>query len=120
MNIERESILKACAVLDLLEAGWEPGEVELASACYVDRWALLPASDGGPLLIIGYAPNLPASSRIFVAPVFAIDRKAKWAWIADEWVVVGEPLDEASGMDDETVQDLMSAWLRDELKRTFA
>lgn len=120
MNVERESVLKACAVLDLLEAGWEPGEVELASACYVERWGLLPASDGGPFLIIGYAPNRPQSARIVVAPVFAIDRKAKWAWIADEWVVVGEPLDDVADMKDETVQALMSAWLREELKRTFA
>ncbi len=55
-----------------------------------------------------------------MAPVFAINREAKWAWIADEWVVVGEMLDEAFNLDAEAIQGAMAAWLRVEMNRAMA
>lgn len=120
LDVGRESVIKACAVFDLLEAGWRPGTVELKCARQVERWGLLPATEESPAMLMGFAPSLSPASRIFIAPLFAIDRKARWAWIADEWIVVGEPLEGTAEPDVDGVTSAMTAWARCELSRASA
>jgi len=113
--IDRKRLLEAAAILDLLAAGWRPGNGELDSARYVENWGILQSQRGAPLRIIGFARSLPVRCRIFTAAIIAIDDATNWARTLDEWIVLGEALDEAPAIDAAVIRHGTTAWLHGEL-----
>jgi hypothetical protein len=114
-SIHRDSLLRVSAIVDLLDAGWRPGNGELGTARSVEKWGILPSNDGAPFRIIGFARSLPVRCRIFIEPVFAIDRSEKWARILDEWIVIGDPLAGSPDFDPAEIRDAAMAWLHGKL-----
>ncbi len=114
--IDRERLLEVAAIVDLLEAGWRPGNAELASARHVERWGFLPSHDGAPFRIIGFARSLPVRCRIFTAPIFAIDGAANWALTLDGWIVIGDALEDSPAVDTAAIRHATMAWLQRELR----
>ncbi len=115
--IEIDSLLRAMAIIDLLEAGWRPGEKELADARCVAKWGLLPCAKRRPYRIMGLVWSLSEQSTPFVAPIIAIDQEARWARIWDEWIVIGDPLSGTPPFNAAEIQRTGAAWLTDEMRR---
>jgi hypothetical protein len=117
---DRDSLLRVSAIVDLLDIGWRPGNAELETARYVEKWGILPSAGAGPFHIMGFARSLPVRCRIFIAPIFAIDRTANWARIWDEWVIIGDSLDGSPGLDAAELRVVTAAWLQGKLRRLRA
>lgn len=114
-SIHRDSLLRVSAIVDLLDAGWRPGNGELDYARYVEKWGILPSNDGAPFRIMGFARSMPVRSRILIAPVFAIDRSENWARILDEWIIIGDSLAGSPDFDPAEIRDAAMAWLHGKL-----
>ena len=84
--IDREWLLHATSILDLLSVGWQPGRAELGTARQVNNWAVTAASAGRPYQLAGtiHAP-VPV---VLTASLLAIDPQAGWARSWDEWIVL--------------------------------
>ena len=117
MQMDRESLIKASSILDLLAIGWQPGDAELTTARRIEHWAILPGTANRPYQIIGTACLLPMRRSIIIASLIAIDPKAHWARIWDEWVVLDERLAGAQTFDSDELQRAGANWLRAELGR---
>ena len=117
MHIDRESLLQASSILDLLAISWTPGDAELDSARYIEQWAIRPGAANQPYQIIGVDWSLPVRSSIIIASVVAIDPKAHWARIWNEWAVIDDGLADAPTFDPAKVQRAAADWLLSELAR---
>jgi hypothetical protein len=118
--IDRDSLLRVSTIVDLLDIGWRPGNAELDTARYVEKWGILPSRGAALFRMMGIVRSLPARRTIFIAPVFAIDRTANWARIWDEWIVIGDSLDDSPAFDAIEIRDATAAWLHVELGRLRA
>ncbi len=116
-SLNRVSLLGAMSVIDLLEIGWRPGETELANARHVMEWAILPSEGKVPYRIMGLAHGPGFKNTTFVAAVIAIDFNERWAWIWDEWVVIGNQIQGSPCFDPIEIRRTGAAWLLDELRR---
>ena len=118
--IDRDSLLRVSTIVDLLDIGWRPGNAELDTARYVEKWGILPSRGAAPFRMMGIVRSLPVRRTVFIAPVFAIDRTANWARIWDEWVIIGDSLDDSPAFDAAEIRDATSVWLHGELRRLRA
>ncbi len=118
--IDRDSLLRVSTIVDLLDIGWRPGNAELDTARYVEKWGILPSRGAAPFRMMGIIRSLPVRRTVFIAPVFAINRTANWARIWDEWVIIGDSLDDSPAFDAAEIRDTTSAWLHGELHRLWA
>jgi hypothetical protein len=117
MHMDRESFLKTSSILDLLAIGWRPGDAELTTARHIEHWAILPGPANRPYQIIGMACLLPVRQSIIIASLIAIDPKAHWARIWDEWIVLDERLAGAQAFDPDELLRAGADWLLAELGR---
>ena len=113
----QDSLLRASAILDLLAIGWRPGDAELDSARYIERWAILPGAPDKPYQLIGVAWSLPIRRSFIVTSVLAIDPIARWARIWDEWAVIDDGLWGLRSINPMEVQRVGAAWLVAELRQ---
>lgn len=116
-SLDRDSLLRAMSVVDMLEVGWRPGQTELADARHVVEWAILPSERGLPYRIIGLARDHLFHHTTFIASVIAIDLAARWARIWDEWVILGDQISGSPCFDQTEIRRTGAAWLLDELRR---
>ncbi len=109
IDADRELLLHATSILDLLTVGWQPGRAELGTARQIDNWTVTAASAGRPYQLAGtiHAP-VPV---VLTAPLLAIDPQASWARILDEWIVLDRHDADAPPFDPADVQRLGAAWL---------
>jgi len=107
--IDREWLLHATSILDLLSVGWQPGRAELGTARQVNNWAVTAASAGRPYQLAGtiHAP-VPV---VLTASLLAIDPQAGWARSWDEWIVLDGHDAGAPTFDPADVQRVGAAWL---------
>jgi hypothetical protein len=113
----RDSLLGAMSVIELIEIGWRPGQTELANARHVVEWAILPSEGEVPYRIMGLAQGPGSKTTTFVAAVIAIDFIERWAWIWDEWIVIGNQIPWSPRFDPTEIRRTAAAWLLDELRR---
>lgn len=113
--VDRDSLLRASAILDLLEIGWQPGKAELDAARYVQKWTIRQSDDGLPFQMIGIAWSLPVRCAVVADAVLALDRAAHWARLWNEWVVIGDPLKGSLPLDTDIIRTASAAWLIKEL-----
>lgn len=116
-NMNREPLLKAVSTLDLLAIGWRPGDAELTTARHIEHWGIMPGPADRPYQIMGLAWSVSSRRSVIIASVIAIDPKAHWARIWDEWVVIDEALADTPMFDPADVQRAGAAWLLVELGR---
>lgn len=109
MHMDRESLLQASSILDLLAAGWQPGRAELDTARQVDHWMVTPGAAGRPYQLVGTI-QIPVPSPLN-ASVLAIDPQAGWARICDEWIVLARGRPDAPIFDPADVLRSGVAWL---------
>lgn len=115
-NLDRETLLGALSIVDLLETGWQPGDRELETARYVQDWVILPSNDGLPYRMRGVMWSLPVKCTFMEAGVIALDRTSRWARFWDEWVVIGNPIDERFAVDGDKLRRASAAWLMKEMR----
>ena len=111
MCSNKESLLRASSIFDLLAIGWSPGEAELDTARYIEHWAILPGPANRPYQIVGIAWSRPVRRSMIIASVIAIDPKAHWARIWDEWIILDDGLVGAPAFDPTEVARAGAAWL---------
>lgn len=87
-SLDRERLLHAASILDMLSIGWEPGPAELDTARKTECQEILQDSAEHPYRFVGALYPLQIDSLVIVAPVIAIDPQTRWARIWDEWVVI--------------------------------
>lgn len=116
-RLNRDSLLRAMSVVDMLEVGWRPGQTELADARHVVEWAILKSERGVPYRIMGLARGHRFHPTTFIATVIAIDLDAHWARIWDEWVIIGDQIPSSPSFDPTEIRRTGAAWLLDELQR---
>lgn len=84
-SLDRETLLRASSILDMLAIGWEPGPAELGAARKAECWAIRQDTPDHPYQLIG---ALQPDGVAFNAPIVAIDPQMSWARIWDAWVVI--------------------------------
>jgi hypothetical protein len=116
-TIDRESLLGALSIIDWLDAGWRPGDVELEEARYVGGWAIFPREEGALFRMVGLAWSLPVKVELIAAPLIALDDAGRWARLWDEWVAIGDPYVGGPEIDADAVRAASVAWLAAELRQ---
>jgi hypothetical protein len=116
-TLDRDSLLRASSIVDRLAVGWRPGDAELENARFVDDWTIFPSGEGMPFRLMGLAWSLPVKCTMIVASVIAINPTEGWARIWDEWVVIGDPIDEFHSTNCDTIQRAGASWLLTQLRR---
>lgn len=114
---DREMLLEALSIIDSLDAGWQPGDLELGEARYVDNWTIFPQEEGLPFRLIGLAWSLPIQINMISAPMIAVDRAWRWARIWDEWVAIGQPHASKPAISPDDVRRASVTWLSAALRR---
>lgn len=109
IDADRESLLHATSILDLLAVGWQPGRAELDSARQIDDWTVPAASAGRPYQLVGVI-QMPVPV-VLSASLLAIDPRAGWARVWDELIVLDRTHADAAPFDAADVQRVGAAWL---------
>jgi hypothetical protein len=112
---DQDALLKAAAIIDLIDAGWQPGTRELHGAAYVEDWSVLRSNDGIPFRLLGICLSPPRNFKLVVAPLLAFDRIKRWARTRDEWLVIGDPLKGSTLINSADVRLACAGWLLKEL-----
>jgi hypothetical protein len=109
IDADRESLLHATSILDLLAVGRQPGSAELRTARQIDDSTVIPGSAGRPYQLVGtIRMSVPPA---LTASLLAIDPQAGWARIWDEWIVLNDEPVDAPPFDPADVQRIGVAWL---------
>ena len=114
--IDRPSLLRASAIIDMLELGWIPGDAELTGARQLTEWVILPSGGSLPYRIMGIVRDR-TKNPVFIATAIAIGPDLRWACIWDEWIVLGNRAAESAKIEAEEVRRMGAIWLLEELKR---
>lgn len=113
---DREALLRAASILDMLAVGWTPGKAELDGARRVERWTVMPGPSGCPYQLVGAVRPQLTHQGALVTSLIAIEPKAHWARIWDEWVVIDTGLTHGAGFEPAEVRRVAGAWLLRELE----
>lgn len=116
-TVDRETLLRNSSVIDRLDAGWQPGDLELETARYVQDWIILPSKVGVPYRLRGIAWSLPVNCTLIDAGIVALDQSARWARLWDEWVVIDDPIENRPIVDVDELRRISAAWLLSEIQR---
>ena len=106
---DRESLLRATSILDLLAAGWQPGSAELRHARRLENWTVMPGPAASPYQLVGTIYT--QAPFVLTESVLAIDPQVGWARMRDEWLFLGTRLTDAPPVDPADVQRVGAAWL---------
>ena len=106
---DRESLLRATSILDLLAAGWQPGPTELGNARRLENWTVRPGPAASPYQLVGSVYT--QTPFLLTESVLAIDPQVGWARIWDEWLFLGTRSTDAPTVDPADVQRVGAGWL---------
>ena len=115
-SLDRERILRASSILDMLAIGWQPGRAELDTARKTECRAILQDSPERPYRFVGTLYPLQIDHPVIVAPVIAIDPQTRWARIWDEWVVIERMRERARWFAPAQVTRAGAAWILAQLR----
>ena len=116
-TVDRESLLLNASIIDRLDTGWQPGDRELETARFVQDWVILPSEMGIPYRLRGIAWSLPVSCTLIDAGLVALDRRARWARLCSEWVVIDDPIESGVAVEPGEIHRASEAWLLREIER---
>lgn len=115
-TLDREALLRAASILDMLAIGWEPGPAELDTARKTECRAILQDSPERPYRFVGALYPLQIDHPVIVAPVIAIDPQTRWARIWDEWVVIERMHERARWFAPAQITQAGAAWILAQLR----